>query len=68
MESYLQRMKKIIMPIMIIAILVALYEQSKADKNVYLMVFAFVVFMFGMMRLSAKTPSKNQEKDKENVQ
>ncbi len=68
MKSDLHRMKKIIIPIMIIAILVALYEQSKADKNVYLMVFAFVVFMFGMMRLSAKTPSKNQEKDKENVQ
>ncbi len=53
---------------MIVAILVALYEQSKAEKNVYVLVFAFVIFMFGMMRLSAKTPSKNQEKEKENVQ
>ena len=61
-------MKKIIMPIMIISILVALYEQSIADKNVYVMAFAFVVFMFGMMRLSARIPSKNQEKEKENVQ
>ena len=67
MKSDLHRMKKIIIPIMIIAILVALYEQSKADKNVYMLVFAFIIFMFGMMRLSAKTPSKNQEKDKENV-
>ena len=67
MKSDLQSMKKIIIPIMIIAILVALYEQSKADKNVYMLVFAFIIFMFGMMRLSAKTPSKNQEKDKENV-
>ncbi|HLF53042.1 hypothetical protein [Flavobacterium sp.] len=61
-------MKKFLIPIMIIAILVALFEQSKADKNVYVMVIAIVVFMFGMMRLSAKTPSKNQDKEEENVQ
>jgi hypothetical protein len=53
---------------MIIAILFALYEQSKADKNVYVMVIAIVVFMFGMMRLSAKTPSKNQDKEEDHVQ
>lgn len=61
-------MKKFLIPIMIIAILFALYEQSKADKNVYVMVIAIVIFMFGMMRLSAKTPSKNQDKEEENVQ
>ena len=49
--------------IMAIAIGVALYEQAKPEKNVYLMVIAIVVFMYGMMRLSAKTPSKNQEKE-----
>ncbi|MFV5689376.1 hypothetical protein ACM55M_12215 [Flavobacterium sp. ZT3R25] len=52
---------------MIIAIIIALYEQVKADKNVYVMVVAVVIFMFGMMQLSAKTPSKNQDKDDENV-
>ena len=31
------------------------------------MVVAIVVFMIGMMQLSAKTPSKNQEKEEENV-
>lgn len=31
------------------------------------MVVAIVVFMFGMMRLSSKTPSKNQEKEEDNV-
>ena len=60
-------MKKFIIPIMIIAIIVAFYEQVKADKNVYIMVVAIVVFMFGMMQLSAKTPSKNQDKEDENV-
>lgn len=52
---------------MVIAILIALYEQSKEDKNVYIMVIAIVIFMYGMLRLSAKTPSKNQEKEDENV-
>jgi nitrate/nitrite transporter NarK len=60
-------MKKFLIPVMIIAISVALYEQVKVEKNIYVMVVAVVVFMFGMMQLSAKTPSKNQDKEDENV-
>lgn len=60
-------MKKIVIPILILAILVVLYEQRSAQKNVYIMVIAIVIFMFGMMRLSSKTPSKNQEKEEDNV-
>jgi flagellar basal body-associated protein FliL len=52
---------------MIIAIIVALYQQSSADKNIYIMVIAIVIFMIGMMQLSAKTPSKNQDKEDKNV-
>ena len=54
--------------LMVIAIIVALYEQSLANKNIYIMVVAIVIFMYGMLRLSAKTPSKNQEKEEDNVQ
>ena len=54
--------------IMAIAIGVALHEQAKPEKNVYLMVIAIVIFMYGMMRLSAKTPSKNQEKEEKDVE
>ena len=54
--------------IMAIAIGVALYEQAKPEKNVYLRVSAIVIFMYGMMRLSAKTPSKNQEKEEKDVE
>lgn len=61
-------MKKIVIPIMLIAIGVAFYEQTTNDKNVYVGVIAIAVFMFGMMQLSAKTPSKNQEKEKEDVE
>lgn len=60
-------MKKLLIPIMIIAIIIALFEQSKEDKNVYMMIIALVIFMYGMIRLSAKTPSKNQEKENEDV-
>lgn len=60
-------MKKLIIPIMIVAIILAICEQSKADKNVYIMIIAIVIFMFGMMRLSGKTPSKNQDKEEDNV-
>jgi nitrate/nitrite transporter NarK len=60
-------MKKIIIPIMVVAIIIALYEQVSAEKNVYVMVIAIVVFMMGMMQLSAKIPSKNQDKEEENV-
>ena len=61
-------MKKFIIPIMVVAILVALFEQVSAEKNVYIMVIAIVIFMMGMMQLSAKTPSKNQDKEDKNVQ
>ena len=54
--------------IMAIAIGVALYEQAKPEENVYLMVIAIVIFMYGMMRLSAKTPSKNQDKEEKDVE
>ena len=60
-------MKKVLLPIMIIAILVAFYEQSLEKKNVYIQVISIVVFMFGMMKLSVKVPSKNQEKEEEDV-
>ena len=49
--------------IMILAISVALYEQVSEEKNIYIMIVAIVVFMFGMMQLSAKTPSKNNYKE-----
>ncbi len=52
---------------MLFAIIIALYEQSKDNKNVYIMIVAIVIFFYGMMRLSSKTPSKNQNNDNEDV-
>lgn len=53
--------KKLYIPIMIIAVGTALYEQSKSSPNIYIMIGAIVIFMYGMMRLTAKVPSKNQD-------
>ncbi|WP_318640551.1 hypothetical protein [Flavobacterium ardleyense] len=60
-------MKFLIPLLMIAAIIIAFYEQSQEDSNPYIMIVAFVVFMFGMMRLSSKTPSKNQSEEDEEL-
>lgn len=60
-------MKKIIFPLMIIAFLVAFYNQDKGKTGLIITVIAVMVFMFGMMKLSAKTPSKNKEDDEAEV-
>ncbi len=65
LETDILKMKKIVLLIMVVAIAVAFNEQVSKEKNVYIMVVAILVFMFGMMRLSAKTPSKNQDKKEE---
>lgn len=56
-------MKKLLLPITILAILVAFYIPKNGKLNLIFTVIAVVVFMFGMMKLSAKTPSKNKEDD-----
>lgn len=52
---------------MIVDFLIAFYEHQKPDRNVYITVGAVAIFMYGMMRLSAKTPSKNQDNKEEDV-
>jgi hypothetical protein len=61
-------MKKFVIPIMIVAVMVIFYEQQSAEKNLYILAIAIGIFMFGMMNLSTKTPSKNQDKEEGNVQ
>ena len=59
-------MKKLVIPFTLVAIIVGLYEQSKAKPNVYVLCITIVIFVYGIMKLSAKTPSKNQEEKEEN--
>ncbi len=58
-------MKKLWIPFMFVAIIVGLFEQSKDKPNIYILCAAVAVFMFGMMNLSSKVPSKNKEEEKE---
>lgn len=44
------------------AAFIALFEQSKAHPNKYIMVGAIVVFMLGLMQFMSKVPSKDQDK------
>lgn len=50
---------------MFVAIIVGLFEQSKDKPNIYILCAAVAVFMFGMMQLTSKVPSKNNEKEEE---
>ncbi len=58
---------KALFPIMIIAIYFAFNEQNKSNQNIFIMIIAIAIFMMGMMILSAKTPSKNPDKEDDNV-
>lgn len=49
------------------AAFLALFEQSRAHPDKYIMVAAIVVFMLGMMRLMSKVPGKNQDKNNTDV-
>jgi hypothetical protein len=59
-------MKKLLLPIMCIAIFFAFYEQTKPNPNIIITVIAIAVFMFGMMKLMTKVPSKKPE-DKDGI-
>ncbi len=46
---------------MIIIAIVLLWEQSKEKHNIWIQIIGIICFFYGMMKLSAKTPSKNKE-------
>ncbi len=56
-------MKTVYIILLFAAAFLALYEQSKAEPNVILMVIAIIVFMIGIMRLIAKVPGKGENND-----
>lgn len=60
-------MKKFAVPMVLIGIIIVVVEQSREVPNLILRIFGIGFFMFGMMQLSAKTPSKNQDKDDDNI-
>ena len=56
-------MKTLSIIIMFAAAFVALYEQSKPQPNVWIVVGALIVFMAGMLRLMSKIPSKKDKNE-----
>jgi hypothetical protein len=52
-------MKTIYIILTFVAAFVALYEQSLARPNVFIMAVAIIIFMVGLMKLMSKVPSKN---------
>ncbi|AWG21912.1 hypothetical protein FFWV33_10445 [Flavobacterium faecale] len=60
-------MKIIQIVLMVLAVFVLLLKKGNDEYMIYLKVGAVVVFMVSMMRLSTKTPSKNQNKEDKDV-
>ncbi len=60
-------MKKFFFLIMIAAIFVAFYEQNIAKPNLIITCLALVVFIFGMIKLSAKIPPKDTKDDSNQI-
>lgn len=58
-------MKKLLIPALIIAAIVLLYEQSKSQPNLYISAASIVVFMFLLFKLNTRIPHKN-DNSKEN--
>lgn len=56
-------MKKVFLLIMVLAIGVGIYEQAQDQPNVFRLIAAMVLLMFGLMKLSEKIPSKESDND-----
>ena len=48
---------------MVLAIGVGIYEQAQDQPNVFKLIAAMVLLMFGLMKLSEKIPSKESDND-----
>jgi len=59
-------MKKLALPLIIIALIIGAYEYTQEKPNIFIVCIVIVIFMYGMMLLNAKIPSKfSDEKDNE---
>ncbi|MDD3003838.1 hypothetical protein [Flavobacterium sp.] len=51
-------MKKLLIPALILAAVILIYEQFQEQPNVYLRAVAIALFMFLLYRLNTKIPHK----------
>lgn len=47
--------------VILLVVILLIWEQSKLHSNIWIQIVGIVIFFYGMSRLSAKTPSKNNE-------
>jgi len=59
--------KNLFLLLIFAAAFAALYEQSKPQPNVIVMVMAIVIFMLGLMQLMSKIPDKKQDREEDEV-
>ncbi|WP_300570098.1 hypothetical protein [Flavobacterium sp.] len=57
------KIKSIYIIAMILIAGILIWEQGKEKPNVWIQVVGVILFFYGMSRLSAKTPSKNNENE-----
>ncbi|MFC4818377.1 MULTISPECIES: hypothetical protein [unclassified Flavobacterium] len=55
-------MKKVIIFVLVILVIgVLVWQQASEEPNTWVQIMGFVLLFYGMMRLSRKVPSKNQD-------
>ncbi|RXR30653.1 hypothetical protein EQG68_11385 [Flavobacterium piscinae] len=60
-------MKKLFIPIVLIAVFFAFYTPKEHHYAIYIKVVAIVILMIGVMKLMQKVPSRNQEKEDDEI-
>ena len=57
------KFKNIYIIVMLLIVALLIWQQTKAQPSIWIQIPAIIIFFFGMSKLSAQTPSKNQEKE-----
>lgn len=57
------KVKNIYIIIMVFIAIALFWNQNNVKPSLWIKIIGIVVFFFGMMKLSAKTPSKNQDNE-----
>jgi hypothetical protein len=61
-------MKKVFVPIVLIAAFFAFYTPKEASNySIYIKVAAIIIVMIGVMKLMQKVPSRNQENNDDEI-
>ncbi|WP_394758547.1 hypothetical protein [Flavobacterium sp.] len=59
----MMKVKNIYIVVMILVAIMLFWNQDNVKPNIWIKIIGVIVFFFGMMKLSAKTPSKNQDNE-----